>query len=145
MLTRKSAMRWYALFCSRLAGRPSRLIQSPASCAHLRDQALVCWGRLASVLRRLGWLRSIVCGRCDCSGNERRQVGLHGLDVEARQHRIVVGIGFHLGAIEIQFLTPDQASLLALLDDVLEETPEGVHAIAVADAGQAGMIGQRLV
>lgn len=49
----------------------------------------------------------------------------------AQQRSIIVSIDFNLGAIEIQFLTPDQASLLALFDNMLEETSEGLHSITV--------------
>jgi hypothetical protein len=48
-------------------------------------------------------------------------VGLYGFDVEAGLHRVGVGIGLDLGAIEIEFFAPDQARLLALLHNVLEE------------------------
>ena len=69
---------------------------------------------------------------------------LHGFNIEARAHRIMVGIGFHWGAIEIQLLPPDQSCLLALLDNMLEEAPESIHAIADTNARQAGVIGERL-
>src|SRR5689334_15589655 len=69
----------------------------------------------------------------------------HCVDIEAGPQGIVVGIGFNLSAIEIELLTPHQAGLLTLLDDVLKETPEGVDTIAVANASQAGMIGEQLV
>ena len=71
-----------------------------------------------------------------------RQVGLHGFDVEAGPHRISVGIGFHRGASKSSSLPPDQAGLLALLHNVFKEPPEGGEAVAVADAGQAGVIRQ---
>jgi hypothetical protein len=67
-------------------------------------------------------------------------VGLHGFDVEARPHGIMVGIGFHRGPIEIQLLPPDQAGLLALRDNLFKEGPEGGEAVALPDARQAGMI-----
>lgn len=65
------------------------------------------------------------------------QMGLHGFEIETRQHLVVVGISFNLGTIQIEFLTPHQAGLLALLNYALEEAPEGIYPIAVTDARQA--------
>ena len=75
-------------------------------------------------------------------GEERTQVRL---DSEARGHRIERGIGLDLGRVEVEFLAPDQTGGEALLDDRLEEAVEDLQAVALPDAGQAGVVGQRLV
>src|SRR5260370_28630345 len=66
------------------------------------------------------------------------------LHCKARSQRIEVGIGVDLGAIDIEFLAPDQLLLLALFYDCVEEAAEHLYSIALTDAGQARMIGQGL-
>ena len=51
----------------------------------------------------------------------------------------------YLGCIEEELLPPDQPGLEAQLHDVLEEAAEVRQAEPLADAGQAGVVGQRLV
>jgi hypothetical protein len=48
-------------------------------------------------------------------------------------------------SVNIQFLAPNQSGLLTLVDDGLEEATEHLHAIARANARQAGMIGKWLI
>src|SRR6266699_7099899 len=45
-------------------------------------------------------------------------------------------------SVNIQFLAPNQSGLLTLIDDGLEEATEHLHAIAGANAREAGMIGK---
>ncbi len=65
-------------------------------------------------------------------------------DIKAWFEGIQGGIGFHFGAIDVEFLAPDQTSLLALLHNRLKEAAKDLHSVALTDAGQAGMIGKRL-
>src|SRR5712692_7649303 len=67
------------------------------------------------------------------------------LPVPARHHAIYRRVGSDLGAIEIEFLAPDQASLNTPLDDLLKEALKDFQAIAGADFTQATMIGHRFV
>jgi hypothetical protein len=72
---------------------------------------------------------------------ERRQMGFHrkaGLD------RLDGGVRQDFGRIYVQFLAPDQAGLLALLNDGLKEAAEDLQPIARANAAQARVIGQWL-
>src|SRR5215211_1982008 len=64
------------------------------------------------------------------------------LHVESRSDRIQGGIGVHLGGIEVQLLAPDQTCLDTQLYDPLEELAEHLQAEAIADASEAGVIGQ---
>jgi hypothetical protein len=66
------------------------------------------------------------------------------LHEEPRSDRVQGGIGVYLGGIEVQFLTPHQARLDAHLYDPLEEYSERRKAEAIADAGEAGVVGQVL-
>ena len=50
----------------------------------------------------------------------------------------------HLGGVDVEFLAPDQPRRDALLDDRLEEAAEDRQPVALADAGEAGVVGQRL-
>src|SRR6266436_5819807 len=73
------------------------------------------------------------------------QVVQMSVDEEAWFERCLRGIGLDLRTINVQFLTPDQSRLLALLHNGLKETPKGFHPITVAYPGQARMIGERLI
>jgi len=73
---------------------------------------------------------------------ERSKVLVHRVDVEARQHLVTVGIRLDLGRFKVEFLAPDEASLLALLHDAVEEAAKDGDAIAVTILAQAGMIWQ---
>jgi hypothetical protein len=64
---------------------------------------------------------------------------------EARDERIYVGIGRDLGCVDIQLATPHQPCLLTLLHNTLEEALENVDAVAVANAGKAGVVWQCFV
>ena len=77
-------------------------------------------------------------------GEELGDVGL-GLVVEARDQRVEVGVGLDLGRVDVELPAPDQARLLAQIDDLLEEALEDVDAKPLPDAGQAGVVGQVLV
>ena len=77
-------------------------------------------------------------------GEEVADVRL-GLVIEARDERIEVGVGLDLGAIEVELAAPDQPGLLTQIDDLLEEALEDFNAESLPDAGQAGVVGQRLV
>ena len=70
---------------------------------------------------------------------------LPGDRAQARPQGVHRGVRPHLRGVEDQLLAPDQAGLLAQLDHALEETPEEVAAQAIPDAGEAGVVGQRLV
>src|SRR4029453_15437154 len=65
--------------------------------------------------------------------------------VEARNQGIEIGIGRDLGGIDVELTAPNQARLLTEGDDLLEETQEDVDPKALPDAGQTGVIGQRLI
>ncbi len=67
------------------------------------------------------------------------------LNREAWLVRIEGGVSIDLGGVEVQLLAPDEACRLALLDDRLEEAAEDGQAVALADSGQAGVIGQRFI
>src|SRR5207245_1122168 len=51
----------------------------------------------------------------------------------------------NLGTVEEELFSPDQPGLDAQLDDSLEEAPKNLEPVALADAGEAGVIGQGLV
>jgi len=63
------------------------------------------------------------------------------LNKKAGFDRFSGGIGLYFGAIKVQLFAPHQSFLLALLHNGLKETSEDLHAIALTDTGQAGMIG----
>jgi hypothetical protein len=63
---------------------------------------------------------------------------------KARLHRVYGRIGHDLGRIVVEFLAPDQPCRLALRPNHIAEAPKRFQAIAFADLGQAGVIGQRL-
>jgi len=67
------------------------------------------------------------------------------LDAKAGHQRIQGCIGLHASCVHIEFFTPDQSSLLALLDHHVKETAEDVQAVASPDAREAGMIWQGFV
>jgi hypothetical protein len=62
----------------------------------------------------------------------------------ARSRGVDRGVGYDLGGVEEQLLAPHQAGLKTHLYDALKETPEDRKTVALADAGQGGMVGQRL-
>ena len=68
-----------------------------------------------------------------------------GLAVEAGDEGIDGGVGFHLGGVDEEFPAPDQPSLLAQLDYLLEEALEHLDAQALAGPRQAGVVRQILV
>ncbi len=77
-------------------------------------------------------------------GEQVGDVGLC-LEVEARDERIDVGVGPDLGRVEEELAAPDQPDLLAQVDDLLKEALEDVDPESLPDAGQAGVVGQRLI
>src|SRR6266516_626613 len=72
----------------------------------------------ALLLSTLGWFLA-------SSAKETLQVRF---DNKARLERLLARIGCHLGTIEIQLPPPHQACLLALLDNLLKEAAEHLHA-----------------
>jgi hypothetical protein len=66
-------------------------------------------------------------------------------DPQARPQGVKGGIRAHLGRVEEELLAPHQAGLVAQLDHVLEEPPEQGEPQPLADARQAGVVGQRLI
>ena len=85
--------------------------------------------------------------RCGVVGLVREQVGHvgRGFVVEAGDEGRDAGVGLDLRGIEVELPAPDQACLLAQVDDLLEEALKDVDAEALPDAGQAGVVGQVLV
>jgi hypothetical protein len=85
--------------------------------------------------------------RCSVVGLVREQIGhvRRGIVIEAGDEGRDAGVGLHLRGIEVEFAPPDQAGLLAQIDDLLEEALKDVDAEALADAGEAGVIGQFFV
>ena len=75
-------------------------------------------------------------------GKERIQVRF---DKEAGTIRGIGGIGLDFGRVGVQLRAPDQAGLLALCEDGIEEPAKGLDAVALADLGERGMIGQWFV
>lgn len=65
---------------------------------------------------------------------------LLGLLVLTRHHPIEGSIGRDLGAIEIEFLAPNESRLLAAFDKLLEETLENDEPVAVADFAEAAVV-----
>ena len=85
--------------------------------------------------------------RCIVVGLVREQVG-HvrlGFVVEAGDEGRDAGIGLDLRRVEVELPPPDEPRLLAQVDDLLEEALEDVDAEPLPDAGQAGVVGERLV
>jgi len=72
------------------------------------------------------------------------EAGKVGRDGEARRDRVERGVRRDLGRGEIELLAPDQARVDALRDDRLEEAAEDIEPVAVPEAGEAGMVGERL-
>ena len=66
------------------------------------------------------------------------------LDIQARLERILSRIGCYLGAIEVQLSAPHQSRCLTLLDNLVKETAEHFHPVALTDAGQTRMVWQCL-
>ena len=83
--------------------------------------------------------------RCIVVGLVREQIGhvRRGVVVEAGDEGRDAGVGLDLRGIEVELPAPDQARLLAQIDDLLEEALEDVDAEPLPDAGQAGVVGQR--
>jgi hypothetical protein len=65
-----------------------------------------------------------------------------GLDGEARRDRVQRGVRRDLGGVDIELVPPDQPRRDALLDELLEEPPEDVKSVAVAQGGEAGVVGE---
>jgi len=88
-----------------------------------------------------------VCGECISGAIAGEQVGdvLPRVLSEARRERVEVGVGPDPGAIEEEFLAPDQPGFLAELHDPLEEALKDVDAEPRSNPGQTGMIGQWLI
>ncbi len=76
-------------------------------------------------------------------GEEFHEVAADDL-AQAGAHRAHRGVGPHLRRVEEQPLTPDQPGVDAELDNAVEEAPEDVEPIPLADLREAGVVGQAL-
>ena len=68
-----------------------------------------------------------------------------GVVKETGHKRIQIGVSSDFGGIDVELPPPDQAGLLTEVDDLLEEALEEVDTKPLSDAGQAGVIRQRLI
>jgi len=68
-----------------------------------------------------------------------------GFLVKARYEGVEVGVGPDLGGVEEKLIPPHQRRLLAEVDDPLEESLKDADPEPLADAGQAGVVGEVLV
>lgn len=75
----------------------------------------------------------------------REELTQMAIDHEARLQGVQRGVGLNLGGVEVELLAPDQARLLTKLDYMLEEPAEDRQAEALTDAGQAGVVRERLI
>ena len=93
------------------------------------------------------WRQVGVGFQCSVVGLVREQISdvRRGVVVEAGDEGRDAGVGFDLRGVEVELPAPDEARLLAQIDDLLEEALEDVDAEPLPDAGQAGVVGQRLV
>src|SRR5262245_52747041 len=53
--------------------------------------------------------------------------------------------GGDLGGIDVEFLAPDEAGLLTLLDDALEKAAHDVESVAIPDTAETGVVRQWLI
>jgi hypothetical protein len=67
-----------------------------------------------------------------------------GLDGEARAERVVGGVARDIGRIDVEFLAPHQSGRDAPFDNGFEEATEHVQSVALAEASETGMVGERL-
>jgi hypothetical protein len=67
------------------------------------------------------------------------------LQERARAHRIQRGVGLDLGSVEVELLAPYQPCLKTLLNDPLEEAPEDLQAVTLADLGEGGVVREGFV
>jgi hypothetical protein len=81
----------------------------------------------------------IVAAALTGSGEEPGEVDLDGKAWPKRGDRCV---GIDVGRVDVQFSSPDQPGRDALLDNPLEEALEDRKPVPLADAGQAGVVGQ---
>jgi hypothetical protein len=77
-------------------------------------------------------------------GRVLEEPGQVGLDGKPWLQRIDRGSGDDIGRVDEAFLAPDHSRRHALLDDHLEEAPEDRQPGPVANAGAAGVVGERL-
>jgi hypothetical protein len=66
-------------------------------------------------------------------------------DGEPRDQAVHGGVRLDLGRVEEEFFTPDQPGLHAQLHYPFEESPKDLKSIALADLGEARVVGQRLL
>jgi hypothetical protein len=83
-------------------------------------------------------------GGCWVVGRAKQLLEI-GLDRETRQQLVALGAGFNQGGIRVQLFAPNQTVVATALDDWLEELPQDGAAVALTDAGQAGVVGQSLM
>ena len=103
--------------------------------------------RLRQVDRKRGRRRRVVSASFVATATGvaiGEQAGQVGLDGEARLEGVERRIGLDLGGVKVELLAPDQAGGDALRGDRREEAAEDVEPVALPDAGEAGMVGQRL-
>ena len=65
--------------------------------------------------------------------------------LEAGDQRRNASVGFDFRGVEVELPAPNSAGLLTQIDDLLEEALKDIDPEALADAGQAGVIGQFLI
>src|SRR5919202_6145407 len=121
------------------SGRPimTRLNLCAARLECRRGQVLSECGQPARVLKQL-------LGQLVRSISNREELAEVRVDGEARHERIEVGVRLDLCGVDTELTSPDEASLLTLLDDSVEEAAEHVDPKAISYACQAGMVGEWL-
>lgn len=68
-----------------------------------------------------------------------------GIDGEAGHEGVDGGVGPDLSRVEVELTPPDQARLLAEIDDLLEEARKDRDAQPLSDPRQAGVVGERFI
>jgi hypothetical protein len=95
--------------------------------------------------------RWVGAGRLWCCLRDGELVRKQVIDVrlrlirEAGDQGVERGVRLNLRRIEVELASPDEARLLAQVDNPLEETLKDIDPEPLPDAGQAGVVGQRLV
>src|SRR5438067_276928 len=112
---------------------------------------------LASAIARLGWSCQRKRTRCSKSSIARLSVTSAGVTSEeagkvrtclhgpANAHTAHRGVGADLGAIKEQLLTPNEARLVAQLEDMVEKALKEPEAQPAANPRQTRVVGQRFI
>ena len=127
------------------SGLPSLEIQSSLFAFSALLPAIGGRGQQGVEIGLGGRLRGLVsCFGLGCLllAEEPAQVGL---GREPRDPALHGSIGLDLGRVEEELLAPHQPCLDTFFDDPLEEATEDEQAVALADAGEAGVVGKRLL